>query len=182
VVAVVLAAALSGRVQIVSAPSSSTADRPAAYGPATSDASGVYHGSHFRAAVPAGWQPVPPPKSAPNTELVLKQQPTNVTNPVIIVSAQDGPTNLPLEAYADIERGHDLQDSSTHAVGSIQTTSLDGERAQTYVLARDGTLIQNIIVIRGGVAYSVQFAAPSAEFNAAKAGPLRSFLSSWHWE
>src|SRR5437773_2585054 len=63
----------SGRVQFVSPPDRSTANRPAAYGPATEDSHGVLHGTHFTVRVPDGWQTAPPPVANPNMEAVLKR-------------------------------------------------------------------------------------------------------------
>jgi hypothetical protein len=171
------------RVQFVSAPATSTADRPSAYAPATRGADGELHGTHFSVRVPASWAGDSGSAGDTNLELVLKQPPVADANPAILVSAQDAPTALPLEAYADVVRQHELKDKSVKPIGSIESSVLDGRPAQSYALkSANGDMSLNIISIRGGVAYTVQLGAPSPEFDTAKAGPLRSFLTSWHWE
>jgi hypothetical protein len=114
-------------------------------------------------------------------EVTLKRAPVESPNPIIIVTAQDTPPDLPLEAYADIDRSHVLEDTSVHAVGGITTTSIDGERAESYVTRDSRSEGLELVAYRRGVVYMIQFAAPLDQYEAAKAKYLHAFLSTWRW-
>jgi hypothetical protein len=169
-----------GGVTVVHPPDTSTADRPAAYTRATQGPGGLYYGTHFRYAMPAGWQNGPKPPSA-NVEVWMKQEPLSRPGPIIAVTAFNSPDHLPVEAYADVSFHKDLTRGS-HAIGGITAVTVDGHPAQSYEISASAVAYHTIIVFRGGVAYVIQLAAPSSEFAAATKGPFRAFLASWRWD
>jgi hypothetical protein len=130
--------------------------------------------------MPAGWQNGAKPPSA-NVEVWMKQEPVSQPEPIIAVTAFNSPDNLPVEAYADVSFHKDLTRGS-HSIGSITTVTVDGHRAQSYEISDSGQVYHTIIVFRGGVAYTIQLAAPSSEFATATKGPFRAFLASWRWD
>lgn len=168
-----------GGVTVVPPADTSTADRPSVYTRATKGSGGLYYGTHFRYAMPAGWENGPKPPSA-NVEVWIKQEPASQPGPVIAVTAFNSPDNLPVEAYANISFHKDLTPGS-HAIGGINAATVDGHPAQSYEIS-DTDVYHTIIVFRGGVAYTIQLAAPASDFAAASKGPFRAFLASWRWE
>lgn len=168
-----------GGITVVPPPDTSTADRPAAYTRATKGPGGLYYGTHFRYAMPAGWENAPKPPST-NVEVWMKQEPLSQPGPIIAVTAFDSPDQLPVEAYANISHHKDLMPGS-HAIGGINAVTVDGHPAQSYEIS-DTNVVRTIIVFRGGVAYTIQLAGPPSEFAAAAKGPFRAFLASWRWD
>jgi hypothetical protein len=169
-----------GGVTVVHPPDTSMADRPAAYTRATQGPGGLYYGTHFRYAMPAGWQNGPKPSSA-NVEVWMKQEPVSHREPIIAVSAFNSPDHMPVEAYANVSFHKDLTRGS-HAIGGITAVTVDGHPAQSYEISARAVTYHTIIVFRGGVAYIIQLAAASSEFAAATKGPFRAFLASWRWD
>ncbi len=169
-----------GGVTVVAPPDTSTADRPHAYTRATRGAGGLYYGTHFRYAMPAGWLNGPRPPSA-NVEVWMKQEPVRRTEPIIAVTAFNSPDNLPVEAYADVTFHKDLTRGS-RAIGGITAATVDGHPAQSYEIDDGGIITRTIIIFRGGVAYTIQLASAASQVTAATAGPFRAFLSSWRWD
>jgi hypothetical protein len=172
------------QTQRVDRPDRSTANRAVTYGPATRDAGGVYHGTHFRAAVPDGWEAIQPSGDSTGIELSMRRSPVADEDHVaivVIVGAVDG--HLSAEAYADLARQEILKDKSNHLRGGIRASRLAGKASATYSYADShGRVIQTTYSINGGVAYTIVLIAPSGEFDAARDVSLQSFLSSWRWE
>jgi hypothetical protein len=167
-----------GGITVVSPPDTSTADRPAAYTPATQGPGGFYYGTHFRYAMPSGWQNAKPPSA--NIEVWMKQEPVSQPEPIVGVTVFNSPDNVPVEAYTDVSFHKDLKGGG-HAIGGITTVTVDGHRAQSYEISGSGTVDQTIVVFRGGVAYVIDLGATPSEFASATAGPFRAFLASWRW-
>jgi hypothetical protein len=182
----VAALAACSNVHYVGHVSTSTADRPSAYRPAALGPDGVFHGTHFRVTIPAGWETGNTSSNDPHVEVAIKQSPLNQPNPVIVVTVGDSPSpTLPVEAYADILRNRALSDNSVSPVGGIHATTLAGQLAESYIYTErssGGNTFRIIVSLRGGVSYIIEFAAPHDRFGTASSGPFRSFLSSWQWD
>jgi hypothetical protein len=167
-----------GGTTFVPPPDTSTADRPAAYTPATQGTGGLYYGTHFRYVMPSGWQSSKPPSA--DVEVWMKQQPLSQPEPIIGVTAFNSPDQLPVEAYASVSFHNGLTPGS-RAIGGITTVTVDSHTAQSYEISSGTDVDRTIIIFRGGVAYTIQFAAPSDAFAAAAKGPFSAFLASWRW-
>ncbi|HEY5989750.1 MAG TPA: hypothetical protein VIV12_25715 [Streptosporangiaceae bacterium] len=116
--------------------------------------------------------------------MAIKQRPVNKPNPIIEVTVDDSPTPpVPVEAYTNILFHRDLKDKTISVVDHVHSITLDGQHAQSHTTkSSDGDTYGTIVVLRGGVSYVIQLAAPSSQFEAASSGPFRTFLSSWRWE
>lgn len=183
VAALVMAGVASGRVQFVGSLDSSTCYRVSVYGPATQSAPGTFHGTHFIVTAPPGWLPYPARLLSPGTELVLKQPPLGVSNPIMIVSAQDAPTDLPVQAYVDIVHGQDANGHRYTRLGHVHGMTVAGESGEYYRWTEgNGTTGVRLYLIRHGVVYEIECAAPPGQ----AAGPALSgwsqVVASWKWD
>lgn len=179
-------------VHIVAGPIPAATLQPSDFGPATPAVGGFLQGTHFRVMPPTAWvSGANSPIIAGNTnvEVALKQPPVTRSEPTLVVTVEDAPQDLPVQAYADILRGNDLHDKSgggVVAAGGMQSFTLDGELAQRYVTrsrqATGGVTYEYIVVYNGGLVYILDLAAPTPLFAAASAGPYSKFLASWRWD
>jgi hypothetical protein len=158
---------------------------PMTFSPATFGQAGSITGTHFRAAIPAGWVNGHAFFSGqPNIEVAIKKAPTTQTGPGIIVTLTVAPVDLALAPYADIVFHRDLQDRSAgkiRVLSGLHSASIAGQPAESYITTSQGNTTWTMIALWRGVDYEFQLAAPSGQFAAARSAPFHVFLQSWHW-
>jgi hypothetical protein len=153
---------------------------PATYGIASQDSSGRYHGTHFSVSAPQGWQRTEASGSLSSAELLVKRIPVTQANPGIILLAADAPSNVPVEALADIDRQH--EQSSGNIAGDPHATVIAGQGAQTYTFTEsNGNIGWKIIAVRGGVTFTIELVSPAGQQGIAHEA-LDLVVASWRWE